>query len=320
MGVVSASVEIIFDNEDGRFPINESLISIKRVIGAKKDEYFVNQKHTDKSELNNLLESAGISKCNQHFIVPQGQIAQRVKERDNERLGLIKEIAGTRVYDERRNESLKLMSNADNKREKVKMVIDYFEERLDELKKEEELSKFEKLDQQKRSIEYQIYDKEKKETQKLLAKLRENEELKDEKNEELHGELKEIRSDIEEYETEKNGLILNLEKTMSSLKKKRKDLQSIKRLIVTLNTKKKSLEKDNANYKGKKDKYQKQLNELNERIKSVKDSLSKISDKFDRMKSEEIELRENLNKNEQIMKDLYAKQERLGQYRSKTER
>merc|ERR1711997_1088476 len=91
------------------------------------------------------------------------------------------------------------------------------------LKKEkEELSKFEKLDQQKRSIEYQIYDKEKKETQKLLAKLRENEELKDEKNEELHGELKEIRSDIEEYETEKNGLILNLEKTMSSLKKKKK--------------------------------------------------------------------------------------------------
>jgi len=113
----------------------QKLISIKRTIGAKKDEYFVNQRHTDKQELNNLLESAGISKFNQHFIVPQGQIAQRVKERDNERLKLIKEIAGTRIYDERRNESMKLMSNADNKRKKVEMVINYFEDRLNENEK-----------------------------------------------------------------------------------------------------------------------------------------------------------------------------------------
>merc|ERR1712157_414885 len=103
------------------------------------------------------------------------------------------------------------------------MVIDYFEQRLSELKKEkEELSKFEKLDEEKRSIEYQIYDKEKKETQRLLNKLQENEGKTDEKNEELHGELKEIRGDIEEYETEKNALISNLEKTMGSLKKKKK--------------------------------------------------------------------------------------------------
>eukprot|EP01083_Nonionella_stella_P126714 383627_1 len=33
-GVVSAYVEIIFDNSDVRFPRNESLISIKRTIGA----------------------------------------------------------------------------------------------------------------------------------------------------------------------------------------------------------------------------------------------------------------------------------------------
>merc|ERR1712154_453580 len=120
--------------------------------------------------------------------------------------------------------SMKLMSNADNKREKVKMVIDYFEQRLSELKKEkEELSKFEKLDEEKRSIEYQIYDKEKKETQKLLNKLQENEEL--------HGELKEIRGDIEEYETEKNALISNLEKTMGSLKKKKNHWRKIMKII-----------------------------------------------------------------------------------------
>lgn len=161
-GVVSAFVEVIFDNSDGRFPINESLVSIKRTIGAKKDEYFVNQKHVTNQELSSLLESAGISKQNQHFIVPQGQIAQRVKERDTERLKLLKEIAGTRIYDSKRGESRNLMVQADTKRQKVKNVIEYFTERLEELREEkEELEKYDSLERKRRSVEYHIYDDEK---------------------------------------------------------------------------------------------------------------------------------------------------------------
>ena len=34
--VMSAYVEIIFDNTDGRFPINKPEISIRRTIGLKK--------------------------------------------------------------------------------------------------------------------------------------------------------------------------------------------------------------------------------------------------------------------------------------------
>ena len=83
---------------DKRIPLNEDDISIKRTIGAKKDEYFLNTKYTTKTEIDSLLESAGLSKSNQHFIVPQGKISRRVKEKPSDRLQLIKEIAGTRVY------------------------------------------------------------------------------------------------------------------------------------------------------------------------------------------------------------------------------
>jgi len=320
-GVVSASVEIVLDNEDGRFPINEPMVSIKRTIGAKKDEYFVNQRHSDKTELNNLLESAGISKYNQHFIVPQGSIAERVKERDNERLQLIKEIAGTRVYDERRNESLKLMNNADHKREKVNLIINYFQERLEELNSEkEELYKFQTLDTEKRSIEYQIYDKEKTLTQKLLNKLQQNELLKDEKNEQLHHELKGIKDEMEKLQTERNKIEKNLEKTRKENKKKRKDIQAISRLIVTLNQKKNELLENNKEFKGKKEKFSKNLNELNDEIKRKKADLNQINANFERMKAKELELRQKKDKNESILKDLYSKQAKLGHYKSKTER
>jgi len=320
-GVVSAFVEIIFDNKDGRFPINESLISIKRAIGAKKDEYFVNQRHTTKTELNNLLESAGISKVNQHFIVPQGQIAQRVKERDNERLALIKEIAGTRVYDNKRGESLQLMGNADHKRAKVKLVIDYFAERLEDLKTEkEELAKFEKLDRKRKSVEFQIYDKDRRQTQHQLALIDEQGGQTDKKSEALHRQLKAVQTELEEATTERNTLKDNIETISRGLKRQRKELQTAEQALVTLEHKQRTLEKNSDEYNGKKAEFLAAQEALERKIKSHKEKLATITASFQAVKKREVEQREAVKRNEGAIQDLYAKQERLGQYRSKKQR
>lgn len=79
----------------------------------------------------NLLESAGFSKSNPYYIVPQGrvslmisytrtglllasspffQITSLTNAKDHERLALLKEVAGTKVYEQRRTESLKIMA------------------------------------------------------------------------------------------------------------------------------------------------------------------------------------------------------------------
>jgi len=320
-GVVSAFVEIVFDNEDGRFPINEKLISIKRMIGAKKDEYFINQKQTTKRELNSVLESAGISKFNQHFIVPQGQIAQRVQERDNERLQLIKEIAGTRVYDQNRAESTKLMSDADNKREKVQSIIDYFKERLEELEAEkEELAKFEQLDKKRRCIEFKIYDGEKERTQAQLDEIRRSEGKQDKKNEKLHAKLKRIRTEMDEVRKERDSFNMRLEKTNKEMKKKRKALHSLQRLVLTLQTKLDELKKDADIYHGKKDEYAKQLKEVEERIDVERENLTKTTDNFQAIRRRKDELKKQYDSNNTVLQNLYAKQERLNRFKSKKQR
>ena len=51
-----------------------------------------------------LLESAGFSKSNPYYIVQQGKVNALCLMRDSERLQLLKEVAGTRVYEERREE------------------------------------------------------------------------------------------------------------------------------------------------------------------------------------------------------------------------
>ena len=81
--------------------------------------------------------------------------------KDKDRLNLLKEVAGTTVYEERRSESLRILQDTANKQERIAEVLTYIEERLSELDKEkEELREYEQLDKHRRALEYNIYDKE----------------------------------------------------------------------------------------------------------------------------------------------------------------
>lgn len=127
--------------------------------------------------------------------------------KDSERLDLLKEIGGTRVYEERRRESLKIMQETGksllswfilktymrkivgcfwyvcifflmlvlvigNKRKQIIQVVQYLDERLKELDEEkEELRKYQQLDRQRKSLEFTIYDKELVDARQKLAEV-----------------------------------------------------------------------------------------------------------------------------------------------------
>lgn len=109
--VLSAYVELIFDNTDNRIPIEKDEVSLRRVIGSKKDQYFLDKKNVTKNDVMNLLESAGFSRSNPYYIVKQGRINQLAVAKDHERLKLLREVAGTRVYDERKEESKTILKD-----------------------------------------------------------------------------------------------------------------------------------------------------------------------------------------------------------------
>jgi structural maintenance of chromosome 3 (chondroitin sulfate proteoglycan 6) len=92
---------------------------LRRTVGQKKDEFFLNRKRIQKSEVISLLESAGFSKSNPYYIVQQGKVANLCVMKDKDRLNLLKEVAGTTVYEERRAESLKIMEETTKKQEQI---------------------------------------------------------------------------------------------------------------------------------------------------------------------------------------------------------
>lgn len=124
----------------------------------------------------NLLQAAGFSRSNPYYIVPQGRITALTNAQDSERLELLKEVAGTRVYEDHRQESLKILEETATKQGKITELLGFIDERLAELAEEkEELQKFQALDRQKRACEFLLFSREAAEASDALERLEQEE-------------------------------------------------------------------------------------------------------------------------------------------------
>ncbi|KJR88691.1 structural maintenance of chromosome 3 (chondroitin sulfate proteoglycan 6) [Sporothrix schenckii 1099-18] len=156
--VLSAYVEIIFDNSDNRFQTNNREVSLRRTISLRKDEYAVDKKVSTRSEVMSMLDTAGFSLKNSYYIVPQGRVTALTNMKESDRLKLLKEVAGTESYEARRAESLKIMSETENKRAKIDELLEYIRSRMSELEEEkEELRGFQEKDRERRCLEYAFH-------------------------------------------------------------------------------------------------------------------------------------------------------------------
>ena len=206
--VMSAYAEIVFDNSDNRLPVDREEVRLRRSIGLKKDEYYLDKKHITKAEVINLLESAGFSRTNPYYCVKQGEIMKMATMQDEERLDLLKEIGGTSVYEEKRRESLKIMDDTKSRRDQIQETVDFIESRLAELDEEkDELQAYMDHDRARRSLEYAIHEKELSETRAKLDDAEEKRRLhvdkardEDERAHALHDELKQTERECKDRE------------------------------------------------------------------------------------------------------------------------
>lgn len=319
--VISAFVEIIFDNSDGRIPIDKNDVCLRRVIGAKKDQYFLNRKAVTKLDVMNLLESAGFSRSNPYYIVKQGKINQMATAPDSHRIKLLREVAGTRVYDERREESKGILKDTESKRDKIEEFLRTIEERLGTLEEEkEELKEYQKYDKMRRSLEYTIHDRELKETRKKLDDMenqRKNSGAEQEKQRQLMQkaqeaiktatkDMKDIKQKVSQVREERDTY--NMEQQQLLKEKTRLEL-----MIKDLSD---EVQGDNKS----KERAEKELDKLRATIAQKEAELEAIRPKYEEMKRREDAAQRELSLKDQKRKELYAKQGRGSQFTSKEQR
>ncbi|KAG0142153.1 hypothetical protein CROQUDRAFT_97871 [Cronartium quercuum f. sp. fusiforme G11] len=317
----SAFVEATFDNSDHRFPTGKNQVIIRRTIGSKKDEYSLDKKSTPKGEIMSLLESAGFSKSNPYYIVPQGRITHLTNIKDSERLDLLKEVAGTQVYEDRRTESVKIMDDTSSKRVKIDELLEYIETRLNELDEEkEELKEYNDKDRERRCLEYGIYSRELDEANTCLVQLEETR-----RNEIQDSNLRRA------YFEDRDHQITQLEIQLSAAKRNLETLEADKlqseterREYIKARTQVECLLKDSDDLKGKDDKIKKKLENELTRIQAeiiLKErELSDVTPKAEAKATEVNECTERLAQIKSNIDALYAKQGRANLFRTQKER
>jgi structural maintenance of chromosome 3 (chondroitin sulfate proteoglycan 6) len=319
--VMSAYVEIIFDNTDDRFPTGKDELILRRTIGLKKDEYSLDRKNATKADVMNLLESAGFSRSNPYYIVPQGRVTALTNMKDSERLSLLKEVAGTQVYEARRTESLKIMHETNNKLQKIDELLDFINARLSELEEEkEELRSFQEKDKEKRCLEYTIYTREQAEITKALDTIEEQRQTgldgADENNELfLQGE-----KDMAQATTE----IARLQQQMDFLQVDKRQLEDERRdnakARAQIELQVKNLTDGQAAAQQSKAQHDAQMQRLRAAISEREKELKELLPEYDAQRKQELDLKNHLDETETSRQRLYTKQGRNARFRNKKER
>lgn len=319
--VMSAYVEIIFDNSDNRFPTDHKEVVLRRTISLKKDEYSIDKKVTTLKEVNQFLESAGFSKSNPYYIVPQGRVTALTNMRESERLTLLKEVAGTQVYEARRAESLKIMNDTNNKREKIDELLEYIKERLSELEEEkEELRGFQDKDRERRCLEYAYYHKDQVAVQEALEELEEARQGGIDDTD----ENREAFTAGEKVMAQLDAEIQKLQQQMELLRIDRRQLDEDRRESAKARAKSelavKALSDSMSAQDQAKQQHDAELAQVRKSIASKEAELAKILPDYEKRRTKESEIRQELDTAEAGRQRLFTKQTRSSQFKNKGER
>ncbi|KAJ5499349.1 RecF/RecN/SMC [Penicillium expansum] len=319
--VMSAYVEIIFDNSDDRFPTGKPEVVLRRTIGIKKDEYTLDRKNATKNDVMNLLESAGFSRSNPYYIVPQGRVTALTNMKDSERLVLLKEVAGTQVYEARRSESLKIMNETNSKRAKIDELLDYINERLAELEEEkDELRSYQEKDKERRCLEYTIYSLEQQEIGKVLNEIEERrqngvEDADNNRDQFVEGEKAMAQIDAEIAECRQQIEFLKVDK--AQLEDERREAS---KTLAQNELQAKSLSDNQAAAQALKSRFDSDLSSVQAAISEREAEHREILPRFNALKDQEDTIKSQLTDAETSRQRLYAKQGRNSRFKNKSER
>ena len=139
-----ASVELLFDNSDGRIGGEWgrfSELSVKRILtrdGASS--YLINQQHVRRRDVHDLFLGTGLGP-RAYAIIGQGMISRIVEARPEELRVYLEEAAGVSKYKERRRETETRLRDARDNLARVGDILRELDERVVHLEQQAELAR-----------------------------------------------------------------------------------------------------------------------------------------------------------------------------------
>jgi len=325
--IMSASVEIVFHDPEGKIPLSSfnitpkpnNEIHIRRTIGLKKDDHQVNDRNVSSTEIFRILESAGFSINNPYNIVPQGKIIALTNAKDNERLKLLEDVVGAKSFEIKLKASLKKMNETDLKMKEINKEMIELKSKLSEMNTEKnELEKYNDLERNRKVLQFTLYDRE---LNNILDQL---EKIDDDYNV-TFGDSKQYMQELDKREqvvSTVNDSLLNLENQLRI--KIRTDQQQTKAIyddvssnLIDLSVKIADLQKHVASSSDQNKNDSKSLEIINNEIDARKKRLEKLMPRFKELSADEQKWRFKLSDLQQIKRETLLKRGNYSQFTSK---
>jgi len=341
-----ARVSITLSNENGSIPVNSEKVTITReLMEDGTQRYFLNGKRITKNAIEDLLAAASISSDGLN-IVPQGSLNTIADMSPSDRMQLLQEIIGIKMYDEKKAEALQRLKEADEqlavtfaKMDEKREVMVKLETEMNELLRlnliNVEIERYRKAVLLKRLAEIS------EEKEKLIRSIDETQKKSDTLSKELDGLIKMLeggessRKFYEEYADAKSRLNsilselhyidLNVNSYLEEAKKASSALSELKEMMKSLTNTEASLQTEIASTQKELEKLNRELLQLNEEISNLedkKDSIIKLineKDSYQRRLSSAIErlinARIRIEKNLEYLKEMLTNEkQRLESY------
>ncbi|KAH9387072.1 structural maintenance of chromosome 3 (chondroitin sulfate proteoglycan 6) [Nematocida major] len=132
---LKAHVEIEFENANKAFPAGETVV-VRRSITQKSDEYCVDGRPVPRDEMVSLYETAGISKVMPYFVVEQGKIGELAQMNGPARMRLIRDLAGSAVYEKDKEEISRVLSESGSIEQRIEELVGTIEKRVEAIERD----------------------------------------------------------------------------------------------------------------------------------------------------------------------------------------
>ncbi len=137
--VGKASVELLFDNEDGRVGgeyAQYAEIAVRREVERDgQSSYFINNVHVRRRDIIDLFLGTGLGPRS-YAIIEQGMISQLIEAKPEEMRVYIEEVAGISKYRERRRETENRMQHTQENLDRLNDIREELDKQLRHLKRQ----------------------------------------------------------------------------------------------------------------------------------------------------------------------------------------
>lgn len=127
-GITKAEVTIVFDNTDKTqspegFKENDQIIVSRQILNGKT-KFFVNGHNEKNVNVKNMFKQVGLNIEQPHFLVAQGKITKLIGLKPTDLIGMLEETAGTALYNDKRQDSQKILLKKGDKLIEMSGLLD----------------------------------------------------------------------------------------------------------------------------------------------------------------------------------------------------